>query len=155
MSSLDEFLAEAERRRVDQAPAGALARLVEGLRLPSELIESHVRFDPAGYHRSLVRRTDALDLLILSWMPGQRSTVHDHAGSRGVVRVHRGVLTSRSFAVEGPAARSTGETLVPAPGLAAVEVGDVHQLANTSAGPLVTVHVYAPPLQGMNAYRAA
>ena len=75
MSSLDEFLAEAERRRVDQAPAGALARLVEGLRLPSELIESHVRFDPAGYHRSLVRRTDALDLLILSWMPGQRSTV--------------------------------------------------------------------------------
>lgn len=159
--SLDDFLLEAERSGVARAPASTLAHLVERLELSPDVVESAMRFDPAGYTRTLLRRTAELDLLVLCWLPEQHSPIHDHAGSRGVVRVYSGVLTSRTFTAVGPHSRRLarlrrgGEAQVAAPGVAAVDLGGIHQLANLTSTNLVTVHVYSPPLTVMNAYDAA
>lgn len=153
--TLEAFLRESLRQRVARAPVAVLAALVERLSLAPRLVEGLVQFDPAGYQRRLICRTAVLDLLVLSWMPGQTSAIHDHARSRGVVRVHAGTLTSRAFTVRAQRARLEHEDHLPAGSVAPVEVGEVHQLANTSATGLVTIHAYAPPLVEMTTFEPA
>jgi cysteine dioxygenase len=40
----------------------------------------HVSWPRRGYARTLIHRDDAFELLVLSWAPGSRAPLHDHAG---------------------------------------------------------------------------
>ena len=126
--------------------------IVERLRLADDLIETRTRFLDDEYARNLVLRTPHFELLVLCWRPGQRSTIHDHAGSLNAIRVRSGELTSRVFrpvaGVEsgaGPVERCRRSAWARQP-LLGVDRGGIHQLADTADAPLVTIHVYAPPL---------
>ena len=108
--------------------------------------------------RTLVCTTGEFELLVLCWKPGQESTIHDHVGSLNAIRVHRGELTSRIFVPAagsrpggGPVQRQS-ESRFAAGAMTGLDRGGIHQLANTGAEDLVTVHVYAPPLVGLNVY---
>ncbi len=135
-----------------------LSQMFCNLCLCDELIEDNVHFHEDMYSRNLICRTPRFDMLVLCWLPGQASSVHDHCGSLNVTKVYRGALTSRIFSlVEGPAhgaarVELSEEEVVTAGKLATVDRGQIHQLANTSDEPLVTVHVYAHPLKTMNVY---
>ena len=50
-------------------------------------------FDACTYRRNLIRRTAAYEALLLCWLPGQRSPIHDHRGSGCAFRVVEGVVT--------------------------------------------------------------
>ena len=89
-------------------------------------------------------------LLVLCWKNGQRSPIHDHAGSTCGVRVLRGVLTETTFAfapnghVKAVGSRDLAEGQV-----CGTQDDDLHQISNLQAGEadLVTLHVYTPPLE--------
>src|SRR5262245_7986189 len=85
----------------------ALENRVELQRLVCELSEletdclelgKHVQFSDQHYARNLVRKSDWYHLLVLCWKNGQRSPIHDHAGSSCGVRVLRGTMTETTFA---------------------------------------------------------
>ena len=104
-------------------------------------------------------RTPHFELLVLCWRPGQHSTIHDHAGALNAIRVRSGELTSRVFRPAAGAAPGGGpvefvseEHVGPGDPLVGVDRGGIHQLADTSGEPLVTVHVYAPPLLELTVY---
>lgn len=155
---LEQFMLEMARQPASSLTHEIFSVLVRRLVLSDELIASRIRFAADGYARNLVCRTSDFELLVLCWRPGQESTIHDHGGSLNSIRVHRGVLTSRLFA---PAAgRPAGAGPVELIADEAVHVGGrtgldrlgIHQLANTAAEDLVTVHVYAPPLVELIVY---
>jgi cysteine dioxygenase len=96
-------------------------------------LEPYIGFKEGNYWRHRVCRNEAVEMLVICWRPGQKTPIHDHNGSHGVVRVH-----------QGPAGTVTG-----------AGVPDIHQLGNpdVSGQDLITVHVYAPPLGVLKTYK--
>jgi len=135
----------------------SLAWLVKRLRdsrVDWRLLESLVRFDAAHYSRRVLARTDACELLVACWLPGQASLVHDHGGSHGAALLVRGELKETRYAWGG-------DRLQPALACKAAE-GDVmverpdtiHRVVNPARHGAVSLHLYAPPMRGMTPYDA-
>jgi cysteine dioxygenase len=124
------------------------------------LTEADVRpfrfFKPGTYARHRVLRNEYVELLVLCWLPGQRTPIHDHNGSYGAVRVCEGVMWETTFALNEArelyyrSAREWGKGEVTD-----ANVPDIHQLGNPecSGQSLVTLHLYAPPLGVLNTYK--
>lgn len=96
------------------------------------------QFSPDRYFRRLLTRQENFEVRLLCWLPGQSSALHSHGASHCAFRVIAGEATEL---------RLQGGDRVLKPG----DVGqalpaDVHQIANLGEKPLVTLHIYAPPL---------
>jgi cysteine dioxygenase len=135
-----------------------LARLTDELShfdLDLDDLAEHVRFAEQSYRRNLVRTGPGYHAWLLCWKNGQRSPIHDHRGSACVVRVLRGVLTETLFEVapNGHVKALFSRDLAEG-SLCGSEDTDIHQISNLQAGdaPLITLHVYAPPLHRMGTY---
>ncbi|WP_328894326.1 cysteine dioxygenase [Streptomyces sp. NBC_00236] len=90
------------------------------------------------YHR--LRTGPGYEIWLLSWVPGQGSGLHDHGPSSGVLTVLEGELTERTD--RGRRNLDAGAQRVFAPGY-------VHEVANDSLEPAVSLHVYYPGLTDM------
>ena len=156
--SLEGFLFEMSRELPGSLTHERLMDLTHRLNLSDELIETRACFAANTYARNLVCRSADFELLVLCWKPGHASTIHDHAGSLNAIRVHRGELTSRVFvpaagrpAGAGPVELVAEERVMPG-GQTGLDHGGIHQLVNTAAEDLVTLHVCAPPLTELIVY---
>ncbi|WP_306323753.1 MULTISPECIES: cysteine dioxygenase family protein [unclassified Streptomyces] len=96
------------------------------------------------YHR--LRTGPGYEVWLLSWVPGQGSGAHDHGPSSGVLTLLQGELTERTES--GVRALGAGAQRVFAPGY-------VHEVANDSLEPAVSLHVYFPGLTEMPMHSAA
>ncbi|HXG67542.1 MAG TPA: cysteine dioxygenase family protein [Blastocatellia bacterium] len=112
-------------------------------------------FTPRKYARNLIARSDYAELLLLCWHSGQRTPIHDHGGSVGVVRVCEGLMTETMYerAPEGHVRPYDTHRWGPG-GITGADVPDIHQLLNLQpAGrDMVTLHCYAPPLSVLNTF---
>lgn len=119
-------------------------------------IEPFLGFKEGNYWRHRVCRNQAVEMLIICWRPGQKTPIHDHNGSHGVVRVHKGLMWETTFCYEeeGGLCYNTGREC-PTGTVTGAGVPDIHQLGNpeVSGQDLITVHVYAPPLGTLNTYK--
>lgn len=94
-----------------------------------------------------VQGDDFVDVWLISWATEQNAELHDHAGSFGALTVVSGALTETRWTAGGlrmrrlHAGRSVGFGL-----------GHVHDVANPSPTPAVSVHAYSPPLTAMSYY---
>lgn len=71
--ALDELRAEPTLTQLADALVAAKLRLDD--------VAAYVTPTPIAYHRASVVRRDHYELLVLTWLPGQGSAPHDHAGS--------------------------------------------------------------------------
>jgi cysteine dioxygenase len=145
-------------RFLDRLPGRpSLQRLqdeVAELEIDDEL-DRFIRFSDLRYTRNLVRAGPEYHVLVLCWRNGQRSPIHDHAGSACCVRVLRGTLTETQFelAPNGHVKATFSRDLLPGSVIAS-EDEDIHQVSNLQAedADLVSLHVYIPPLMQMQTY---
>jgi cysteine dioxygenase len=119
-------------------------------------LEPYLGFKEGNYWRHRVCRNEAVEMLIICWRPGQKTPIHDHNGSHGVVRVQQGLMWETMFTYDndrGLRYRTAREC--PAGELTGAGVPDIHQLGNpeVSGQDLITVHVYAPPLGVLKTYK--
>lgn len=112
-------------------------------------------FTERKYARNLIARSEFAELLMLCWRSGQRTPIHDHGGSIGVVLVCEGLLTETMYehAPEGHVRPYNTYRWGPG-GVTGADVPDIHQLLNLQPEKrdLVTLHCYAPPLSVLNTY---
>ena len=130
--------------------------LLGGVRVGEDELRPHVGFKEGTYARHRVHLGAHAELLVLCWRPGQRTPIHDHAGSFGAVRVLRGVMWETLFEMEGAAGLRYRSAREWTPGhVTGADVRDIHQLGNpeVSGQDLVTLHLYAPPLTSLNVYK--
>jgi cysteine dioxygenase len=150
----------------------SLIETLEGLEAPPELsqvdewmrrvevsreeLRPYVGFKEGAYARHRVFVREYAELLVLCWRPGQRTPIHDHAGSFGAVRVLEGFMWETLFemdAAEGLLYKSAREWTHGH--VTGADVPDIHQLGNPdiSGTDLITLHLYAPPLTSLNVYK--
>ncbi|MFB8354635.1 cysteine dioxygenase [Streptomyces niveus] len=95
------------------------------------------------YHR--LSTGPGYEVWLLSWVPGQRSGLHDHGRSSGVLTVLDGELTERT--------RTASRTL-PDGAQRVFAPGYVHEVVNDSLEPAVSLHIYYPGLTEMPMHSA-
>lgn len=119
-------------------------------------LEPYVGFKEGNYWRHRVCRNEAVEMLVICWRPGQKTPIHDHNGSHGVVRVQAGLMYETIFAfdTEKGLSHDTGRDC-PTGTITGADVPDIHQLGNPeqSGQDLITIHVYAPPLGVLKTYK--
>src|SRR5882757_8501547 len=84
-------------RLEERAPLADLVGELSELTIDADDLSQHVCFSEKAYARNLVRKGSWYHLLVLCWKNGQRSPIHDHAGSSCGVRVLRGTMTETTF----------------------------------------------------------
>lgn len=137
-------------------PLADLDGWLSKVQLTDEDLRPFRSFKPGTYARHRVMRNEFVELLVLCWLPGQHTPIHDHNGSYGSVRVYAGVMWETCFALNEArelyyrSAREWGSGEVTD-----ANVPDIHQLGNPecSGQSLVTLHLYAPPLGVLNTYK--
>jgi predicted metal-dependent enzyme (double-stranded beta helix superfamily) len=120
--------------------ARALARDV-GLWRPA------LRFSRDERVTTRLRADDEHEAWLITWMPGQATEVHDHGGSAGAIAVLSGWLHETVAGEQGQVGAWLGPRSVRA-----FAPDHVHQVANISDSPAVSLHVYAPRLHTMTRY---
>lgn len=129
-----------------------LTKQLRRLDISCDDLAGFVRFNERQYQRNLVRAGRWYHLWVLCWKNGQRSPIHDHAGSACGVRVLRGIATVTRFEqTPNGHVKAVASDDFPAGSVLANQDHDVHQVSNLQPGndDLVTLHVYSPPLLRM------
>jgi predicted metal-dependent enzyme (double-stranded beta helix superfamily) len=128
----------AEVRRLISAPADWVAR---------------VRLDPEGRWYEQIPVTDACELWLISWLPGQSTGFHDHGGANGAFGVVWGQLDEHVVPRGAAASVASAARPVAAGAVRSFGPRHVHDVRNSSAGSVaVSVHAYSPPLSAMTRY---
>jgi cysteine dioxygenase len=129
--------------------------ILNRLVVTTEEAQPHALFSEKRYARNLVYKEHQFEIMIMCWNAGQRSSIHDHAGSLGGIKILQGELTESLF---GRAANGMIKSLSSAEyaieKTRVEETSLIHQISNLQAenGKTVSVHIYIPPLVRMNVY---
>ena len=133
-----------------------LDALLRRLELEPEELSGHLKFKPNTYTRHRLFRSDLCEMLVLCWLPGHRTAIHDHNGSYGAILICEGAMEEEIFRMneagevefETMHARAAGD-------VTGTDVPDIHRIGNSerNAEHMVTIHVYAPPLRVINTYQ--
>jgi Cysteine dioxygenase type I len=78
-------------------PLSDLHAMVGSLTFTSDDLGDAIQIDTGGYVRTLVFERAHVEVLVMAWLPGQRSPIHDHAGSACGVRVVAGAARETIF----------------------------------------------------------
>jgi cysteine dioxygenase len=93
--------------------------------------------------------------MVMCWNAGQRSSIHDHAGSLGGIKILEGELTECLFAkASNGMIKSLTSADYALEGSRVEETSLIHQISNLQANNAraVSIHIYVPPLLRMNVY---
>src|SRR6266581_1328577 len=71
--------------------------ILNRLVVTTEEIQPHALFSEKRYARNLVYKDRRFEIMIMCWNAGQRSSIHDHAGSLGGIKILQGELTECLF----------------------------------------------------------
>lgn len=129
--------------------------------LSAEDLVPHAASDRAGYVRTLVHFAPHYEALVMCWLPGQHSPVHDHGGSACAVQVVEGRATEIAYHLRPDGlTEPTGTRVYHTGEVVCSKDEDIHSLGNLPvngepAGELVTLHIYSPHLIGSRKYAVA
>jgi uncharacterized NAD(P)/FAD-binding protein YdhS/predicted metal-dependent enzyme (double-stranded beta helix superfamily) len=160
MHALTGQLRELVHRLDAVGPAPTLVELADALeaqRLTLADVHPYVHANPRHYNRALVAVRESYELLVMTWLPGQASVPHDHAGSICAMQVLQGVAVEGSYRVAADGYVDLDYEQAVDPGaVTAGEDAGVHTVLNPADAPetLVTVHIYSPPLKTFRRYVA-
>ncbi len=142
------------RQPLDRDAMLAMKSYLREASLDMSDVSRYCSFSESAYQRNPLRVTEAYELLLLCWMSGQASPIHDHFGSRCIFRIMQGTATEIRCQDLGRVRE--GRNLVRSIGTGTYSVGevcmseslDIHEVANRepAGNHLVTMHLYSPPL---------
>ncbi len=78
-------------RRLDEFRGGLslinITRALNAAKLSASDVAAYVQQTPRFYHRQSVVCREHYELVVLTWLPGQGSSPHDHAGAVSAMQV--------------------------------------------------------------------
>lgn len=132
----------------------ALFSVVQESRIDLLDVAEYVRFDSERYHRELISQSEKFQLLVLGWLPGQKSPIHNHRGSQCCVRVLQGTAVETVYSQTSNGLFDFDTTNYPIGSMLCGEDADIHTVENlaSSHDGLVTMHIYRPALTQMQLF---
>lgn len=119
-------------------------------------ITNLAKFSEQNYHRERILIDTNMEVLILGWLNGQRSKIHDHIGSTCGVLVLQGEAIETTFRkTDNNHIYATGSCFYKQGDITTGQDEDIHQISNlaSNASSLVTLHIYSPPINEFNCYQ--
>ena len=138
----------------------AVEEYLHGHRFAEGAFDPFIFFQEERYARNLVRKTPDFELIVLAWLPGQRTPIHDHNGQRCWMILDTGVLSFRNY----KPMEKEESPLVPVGAVGSKSAGDtlyiddkigLHSITNASSKPAVSIHLYAKPVPRCRIYNEA
>jgi cysteine dioxygenase len=148
-------LARLLKRSVSTMPRLRVINAIRKVIITDREIAEHARFSDYRYSRNLVLGESSFEILIICWKSGQRSLIHDHGGSFGIVKVFCGTLTESLFvAAPNGMIKPKGSTEYRVGDVQIEDPSTIHQVSNLQpeSHDAVSLHVYIPPLRTMKIY---
>jgi len=130
--------------------------VLDNLYLSEHQIKELAEFKDETYCRKRLFKNEHCEVLMLSWLNGQRSKIHDHLGTSCGVKVLSGQATETVFERAPNKHIYATESNVYEEGSVTASIDDdIHQISNLQANnePLVTIHIYSPPLKQFRLYK--
>jgi len=146
--NLTQFLDQLERFE-QNISSKELEEHLKALTFSDEELKRFQCFESSRYVRNLIYRGVHFEVLLLCFEAGQRTPIHDHAGSACGVKIIRGTgMESVYGATDDHWIYPIGTSELNAGDVLSSNDSDTHQLSNLQADgkQLVTLHVYSPPL---------
>ena len=95
-----------------------------------------------GYGRKLVVAEDHFEIMVMSWQPGDFSSVHDHGYTTwGAVQVFGNVM-HHCFAEKDGVFQVKSKDILPYGTIIEVTNPLIHQMGNVTTKPYLTLHIY-------------
>ena len=116
------------------------AQLVEQDLLPWEDFRHPVE---DSYGRRLIWKSDFVELMVMSWIPGDFSAIHDHGTAHWGVVQSFGPATHSLFRLHGSQLEFDRQSDYRPGQIQTVDHRLIHQMGNASGTPFVSLHVYA------------
>lgn len=118
------------------------------------LFGGHLAFDAEGYVRRRLFLDESWEALLLCWLPGQKTVIHDHGASWGATLVLTGDLVESQYRWHGHGLpmEFRGDAALGAHQITVETHDTVHLVSNRSAAPAASLHLYSPPLKYLHAY---
>lgn len=132
-------------RTAPSARPGPLLDLVREVAADPAQWQGAVRFDATQRCWAHLRRTDDVDLWLLTWLPGQQTELHDHGDAAAAFTVLSGAVAEVRAQPDGSTSRAV---LTPGDSVW-VPPGAVHDVLDAGNGPAVSLHAYSPRLTRM------
>jgi cysteine dioxygenase len=151
--TLPQFIAKLDTYS-ERVPLDELETLLREVEVTVDTVRDFLTFSPGHYTRNPIALGPAYQALVLCWLPGQESVIHDHKGSSCAVRVLEGECTEVAYRWNGDGTLAEGAACtLPPDAICGTQDSDIHKICNFNPGNLITLHVYSPPLEVMNTYR--
>lgn len=151
IQQLVDFLATLTQR----ATIEELGRFLTELDITSKDLEPYTIFGDPSYRRNMIRENEWYELLCICWRSGQRSPIHNHAGSTCGLKIMQGTATETTFDFTPSGQIKAVDSKDCAEGhVCSSQDEEIHQVSNLQAtdSKLVTLHIYSPPLRQMDTY---
>ena len=129
-----------------------LGQLLANMPCNAKDLAQHVNYRKDCYCRTTIAKSEEAELILIGWFPGQFSPPHDHGGeatNRCAVRVISGTGEERSYELNSDGELvSAGVDPVGQGDIVLNDGPDIHELGccESATEPLVTLHLYVPPL---------
>ena len=140
------------RRHQQRIDLDQLKNRLDDERLNVGTLADYIRFSEERYSRNLLAHGPQFYALVLCWMPGQASPIHDHKGASCGVRIIQGTATETRFDWSGEQLKPQETTVMHAGEICGSFDDDIHEIRNNGSENLVTLHVYSPYLNNINLY---
>jgi predicted metal-dependent enzyme (double-stranded beta helix superfamily) len=136
----------------DEPSLKQVGQLLETANLDEGEVGQRQVADPSRpYGRQVLLATEKIEAMLATWTPRTWCAPHDHGGSVGGVRVLRGRARHRVFRITDGALKLVKEETVEAGDILRCGPSLVHQM-RAEDDELVTLHVYAGPIDFMRVY---
>ncbi len=111
-------------------------------------------FDPECYVRRRLFLNESWEILMLCWLPGQQTVVHDHGASWGATLVLTGDLVESQYRWRGEGAplAHVKDNALGSRQITVESRDTIHPVSNRGAAPSASLHLYSPPLAYLHAY---
>jgi cysteine dioxygenase len=125
-----------------------LKALIEQFNFDLDEVSEHLMYpDNLPYGRKCVFQSANFEVIVMNWKPFQKSNIHDHGSSFGCVYSVSGKANNLLF---NQALKQIGTIPLINHNIAEVPKGIYHVIENDCDEYAVSLHFYAPPLEGMN-----
>lgn len=120
-------------------------------------------YHPAFYARNLVEANEYFELIVLCWQEGQKSPIHNHAGSSCWMACLEGTIEETYYHIVEPDEQKTANGICPnlrkgtSSQMHQGDVGYIHDeialhVIRPVEGHGVSLHLYSPPIKNCSIY---
>jgi predicted metal-dependent enzyme (double-stranded beta helix superfamily) len=104
------------------------------------------------YDRYTLFKNENIEVCVLNWVKGSKSTLHDHANSDCTMLVVQGQLLNKNYRLDDANQLVSQIHFIHEEDVVSISKSDIHQLEQTGDENAITLHAYYPPIEYNNTF---